>query len=826
MPGVRLVMTAADLPDPMPRFGPQFRDRPVLAVGETKYHGEPVAAVAAETRDAAEEAARLVRVEYEELPAVFTIEAALDPDAPLVQDPALRPDDPRRFTNVLREHRYGWGDVDAAQADVVVEGTYAFPMVTQFAIEPHAFIAAPDGDGIAIWSSIQHPNWLQRVIASLLGLPLAKVRVFAPDPGGGFGGKQHAKYEPLVAFMARAANRPVRLTLSLEETFQAVRARRIPGPRAVGLPPGRNARLPRHRRELPHRGLRGHRRSHRGQGGYTSAGPYRIPAVRIVARSVLSHTVPSTAFRGFGNPQQIWAVESNMDEAARRLGIDPVALRLKNLPAPGETFIPGDTPADGRWAESLERAAQLIDWTSPTEPGHGRGIAVGIKSGPTTGLSYSTVRLLADGSVVVYAGTSDMGQGARTIFAQIAAQELGAPLDWVTVVMGDTAVVPYDQQTSASRSSVLMGNAVLHACRDDPGETPDDGRASSRGVDEAVVSVDNGVVRVEDRELPIRDVLRRGLGRLGGEVIGIGEMRKEADPEHPLGGTAAFYEFNCTAVEVEVDRDTGDVTIVRHVTVSDVGKALNPAQVRGQDEGAAIMGLGHTLMEHYIFDDEGRIRNLGAIDYRIPTSMDLPLVMESDIVENGDGPGPYGAKGMSEGALLPVAPAVAAAVRDATGVAIRDLPLTPERVWRALHPEAGTELHTDEVPHVTRLVYGLDHPHALPLEEVTALVGGKAANLGVMSRELGLPVPPGMAITTAACRAYLADGWPAGLDEELRTGMAEVETVVGRRFGDPADPLLLSVRSGAPVSMPGMMDTILNLGLNDATERRSRGRVA
>ncbi len=293
------------------------------------------------------------------------------------------------------------------------------------------------------------------------------------------------------------------------------------------------------------------------------------------------------------------------------------------------------------------------------------------------------MRLLVDGSIVVYAGTSDMGQGARTIFAQIAAQELGAPVDWVTVVMGDTAVVPYDQQTSASRSSVLMGNAVLFACRDIQARLRSMA-ARLEGVDEAEVQVDGGVLTIGGRELPIREVLRRGLGRLGGELIGVGEMRKEADPGHPLGGTAAFFEFNCTAVEVEVDRDTGDIAITRHVTVSDVGTALNPAQVRGQDEGAAVMGLGHTLMEHIIFDDTGRIRNLGAIDYRIPTSMDLPHAIDSDMVENGDGPGPYGAKGMSEGALLCVAPAVAAAVRDATDAVIRDLPLTPERVWRAL----------------------------------------------------------------------------------------------------------------------------------------------
>ncbi len=209
--------------------------------------------------------------------------------------------------------------------------------------------------------------------------------------------------------------------------------------------------------------------------------------------------------------------------------------------------------------------------------------------------------------------------------------------------------------------------------------------ARLESVDESQVAVDRGEVRIGERVWPLRDVLIRGLGRLGGEVIGVGEMRKEADPDHPLGGTAAFFEFNCTAVEVEVDRATGDVTIARHVTVSDVGKAMNPMQVRGQDEGAAIMGLGHTLMEHYILDDTGRIRNLGAIDYRIPTSMDLPLRMESDIVENEDGPGPYGSKGMSEGALLCVAPAVAAAVRDAIGASIRDLPLSPERVWRALN---------------------------------------------------------------------------------------------------------------------------------------------
>ncbi len=654
--GVRAVLTAADLPRPMPRFGPTFQDRPVLAVGETHYHGEPVAAVAAETLDAAEAGAALVRVDGERLRAVVTIADALAPDAPLVQDPSLRPDDRLAGTNVLREHRYGWGDVDAAAADaeVVVEGTYLFPMVTQFAIEPHAFMAAPDGDGIAVWSSIQHPYWLQRVMAGVLDIPLEKVRIYAPDPGGAFGGKQHAKYEPLVAFLALRTGRPCRLVLTLEETFQAVRR----GASEVHVRTGflRDGSMV--FRDIHADYLIGAYADIAdrtvGKGSFTSNGPYAVPAVRIRARSVLSHTVPSTAFRGFGNPQQIWAVESNLDEAARVLAIDPVELRLRNLAPRGYAFIAGDTPADGDWAMSLRRTAEMIGWGEPTPLGRGRGIAVGLKAGPTTGLSHATVRLLADGSAVLYSGTSDMGQGARTIFAQIVAEELGVPVDRVAVVMGDTALVPYDQQTSASRSTVIMGRAIQGACAD----------IQSQGGAEAA--------------------------RLQGEVVGHGEQRKEGDPDHPLGGTSAFFEFNATAVEVAVDRETGDVTVTRHVTVSDVGKALNPTQVRGQDEGAAVMGLGHTLMERLVLDEEGRIRNLGAIDYRIPTSMDLPLRMESDVTENEDGPGPYGSKGMSEGALLCVAPAVAAAVHDAIGVRIRELPLTPERVWRAMQPEAGS----------------------------------------------------------------------------------------------------------------------------------------
>jgi hypothetical protein len=223
VPGVIATITADDLPKPVPRFGPVYKDRPVLAVGETKYFGEPVAAIAAESKEAAELAVSLVRVKSETLTAVFTVTAALAPDAPLVQDPALRPDDTLAVTNILKERHFGWGDIDAEKADLVVENSYSFPMVTQFAIEPHGFIALAEKDVLKIWSPVQHPFLLQRIMAELFDLPLTQVRVFAPDPGGGFGGKQNPKFEPLVTYLALRTGRPCRLVLTLEETFQAVR---------------------------------------------------------------------------------------------------------------------------------------------------------------------------------------------------------------------------------------------------------------------------------------------------------------------------------------------------------------------------------------------------------------------------------------------------------------------------------------------------------------------------------------------------------------------------------------------------------------------------
>jgi CO/xanthine dehydrogenase Mo-binding subunit len=686
--GVRGVFTGADFGPPVPKFGPTFIDRPIIADGEARFFGESVVAVVAETEDAAEHAANLVKIDYEELPAILDVDAALAPGAMLVRDPATRKkSDPHAQTNILEAFRFGWGDVEQAGADCIIEHDYAFPMVTHFAIEPHAYLAAPDANGVAIWSPIQHPFILQRVVAAALGWPISRVRIIAPDSGGGFGGKGWPKFEPLLAFLALKTGRPVRLVLSLEETFQAVRRTSCKIHARTGF--DKTGRIV--FQDLDANFMIGAYADIGSRvvskASYAGCGPYLTPNARVIAKAVMSHTTPSTAFRGFGTPQASWAVESQLNEGAKALGIDRVEIRLRNLPAKGQAFILNDTPCDGEWRTSLTKAAEAIGWTKPLGSNRARGISLGIKSSSTASASYALVRLHFDGSATVLSGTSDMGQGARTVLAQIAAEELGMSTDRVVMVMGDTAVVPFDTSTSASRSTVFMGNAVLKACRHIKAQLRTFA-AQAFTLAEDSIEVGNGVVRLPDGELNFVDVLKAHFGPPRGEVIGIGEERNAFIPGHPLGGSPAFWEVMCAAAEVEVDMDTGMVRILKVALVSDIGKALNPAQVETQDEGSAVMGVGHTLMEHLILDERGRIRNLGALDYRIPTIQDIPLELESILIENADGPGPYGAKGAGEGGILAIAAAIGSAINEAAGVTIRDLPLTPERVWRAIREKA------------------------------------------------------------------------------------------------------------------------------------------
>ena len=459
--GVRHVLTAAELPQPIPRFGPSFHDRPVIASGEVAYYGEPVAAVAAETEDGAAAAVERIRVDWEELPGIYSLEEALAEGAPLVRDPELRDGDPWSRTNVLREHRFGWGDVEAGGAALVVEDTYRFPMVSHFAIEPFAVLAAVQDGVLTVCTPIQHPFVLQRVLSEVTGLPVADVRVVVPDPGGGFGGKGYPKYEPLMAFMTMQTGRPVRLVLSLDESFQAARRAACSVRARTGVTADGTLLF----QDLEADFLIGAYADIGdrvvSKASYTATGPYRTPNARIVARSVLSNTVPSTAFRGFGVPQLAWAVESQLDEVARRLGLDPLELRLRNLARKDEEFIPNDRPADGDWAEALRRAAEAIEWGTPVPAGRGRGLAMGLKSSATVSATSAIVRLHFDDSVSVLVGTTDIGQGARTVLAQLAAHELAVPIEAVRVVMGDT---PSCRSTRRPRPAARPSSPGTRSC--------------------------------------------------------------------------------------------------------------------------------------------------------------------------------------------------------------------------------------------------------------------------------------------------------------------------------------------------------------------------
>ena len=604
---------------------------------------------------------RLVRVEYEELPAVFTIAAALDPAAPLVQDPALRPDDPARRHErppraPRRLGRRRRGDRPTSSSRT----RYTFPMVTHFAIEPHAFMAAPGrrrdrrleldpAPQLAPEDHRQDPRPAARPRSGSSPRTRAAASAASSTPST-------SRSSPSWPSAAGPAGAP-RPDPRGDVPGGPPRGGR--GPRPDRLPAGRHARLPGHRRRLPASGpTPTSPTASSARAATRPAGPYRVPAARIVARSILSHTVPSTAFRGFGNPQVNWAVESNLDEAARALGIDPLELRLRNLARRARRSSPFDTPADGDWEQTVRRAAELIGWGTPLPPGHGRGIAVGIKSGPTTGLSYSTVRLLADGSVIVYAGTSDMGQGARTVFAQIAAAGARRAARLGHGRHGRHGrSCPYDQQTSASRSTVLMGNAVLAGL---PRRSRRKLRAMAarlHGLDEAAIVVD---ARRRPPARPRAVDPRRAQARPRPARRRADRQRRDRArrPSRTIRSAGARPSSSSTArpSRPTVDEETGDITIVRHV--DRLRRRQGPQPAPGPDAGRGRRDPGPRPHAHGALHLRRRRAGSGT-SARSTTGSRRAWTCRSscvsEIVENEDGPGPYGSKGMSEGALLCVA---------------------------------------------------------------------------------------------------------------------------------------------------------------------------
>ena len=647
-------------------------------------------------------------VDYRELPGVYSLDAALAPGAHLVQDPSIRPGHALADTNVLEDAHYAWGDIEAEEARtaVVVENTYTFPMVTHFPIEPGGTVAVPtESGGLDIYSPVQHPYLLQRTIASVLGLPLNQVRVFAPDPGGGFGGKQNPKLEPLLAFLALHTRRTCRIVLSLEETFQSMRRAGCRITARTGFTD--DGELTFHRLEADFQigAYADVAPRVMGKGSYVAAGPYRIPGVRIDARAVMTNTTPSTAFRGFGSPAGLLGdgVPARRRRAAagpRRPG-DPAAepgrqgrgVHPRRVGRRRRRRVAAE-PGEGRRADRLGDAA-----AAEPGPGHRGGHQARRDLGPVAEPGAAAGRRQRDrlrghlrhGPGRAHAVAADRRRRARDAAGPGLASSAATPAPCRSTCRPRRA----GRRSSWARPCSRPARTCAGACWS---STP-----SRRGWTADELAERPACCVTPDGELPLPEAARQALGSLRGEFIGQGTRRLRGKSKHPLGGDAAFYEFNATAIEVEVDRETGELLLTRHVTVSDVGTELNPLQVVSQDEGAAIMGLGHSQMEQLLLDEHGRIRNLGALDYRIPTFKDVPVELLSAAVENHDGPGPYGSKGISEGALLCTAGALGAAVADAIGVVIRDLPLTPERVWTALQdadprrPLRVTPLHPSPV---------------------------------------------------------------------------------------------------------------------------------
>ena len=504
--------------------------------------------------------------------------------------------------------------------------------------------------------------------------------------GGAFGGKGYPKLEPIAALLSRASGQPVGLRASLRDSFHIARGA---GARVkIRTTLDDDARLC--SQEVHGDFLAGAYADMAPRvvekSAYLACGPYRTPAARIVARAIASNTTPSTAFRGFGAPQFAWALESQMDELAELVGQDPLEFRLRNLCERGERLLPDQTPCDGDWRETLTRAAEAVGYGQPRPRGRGVGVAIAIKYPTPASTSVATVRLHADASATVNVGTTEMGQGSRIALAQIAADTLGVAIDDISVPDPDTASTPFDFATAASRSTTLAGSAVAAACADVHRELESIAE-EVLGLPATTDAHAGCVVTADGRRLSFPELLTLAFGPDQGEVVGRGTYRG-AVADLPLGGPAPFWEVCAAASEIEVDEATGSIKLLRHVVASDVGRAINPRATEGQDLGAAIMGLGQTLSEELRYDERGRLLNADLEGYRIPGADDVPIQLESILVENGDGPGPFGAKGVGESGIMAIAPSVGNALQDATGVRIRRLPLTPERVWRALRRHA------------------------------------------------------------------------------------------------------------------------------------------
>jgi CO/xanthine dehydrogenase Mo-binding subunit len=696
--GVHRVVTGEDIRKLIaePYYGPAFHDQPILALDKVHHVGEPVAAVLASDPHVAEQAAQLIEVEYEELPAVYDEVAAMQPD--IVVHEMLKPAGTfadlkhlkgRTNTNIALDYHLRRGDVDAAmsRAAHVVEHTFKTQQCLHLPFEPFVSVAEPGDDALTIYTSSQTPSFVRTEIARLFGWPENRVRVKVPYLGGGFGAKVYVKLEALVAALAMLVRRPVKIALTMEEQFYMITKhpttfRIKSGVDQDGKVVARACEVFWNGGAYADIGPRVTQKS-----GFTAPGPYDIDNISIDSYSLYTNRTPAGALRGFGIPQLVWAYESHTDLIARELGIDPFEFRRKNILREGRPQASGTAMKDAAIAEVLETIAARMGWSAPFDRGagtirRGRGIAIGFKASISPTTSVAIVNVSADGSTTLYTSTVDMGQGSDTAFAQMVAEVLDLDAEDVRIVHPDTDVTPYDMGTLGSRSLFHMGNAVRLAA--------EDARTKLRAL-----AAEAGLP--EGTNYPPAEIFKKRYGMQAGNVIGSSSFvptYKSPDAQTGLSDNVTpFWMIGGSGVEVEVDTETGHVRVTKLVNAADCGKPINPGVARTQLSGAAIMQLGFTLSEDMRLDG-GQVTNASLADYKIPGIHDIPP-MENVLVEAEQHSGPFGAKGLGESGTFGVSPAVANAIHDAVGVRITSLPITAETVLRALHAQAGQPLEDE-----------------------------------------------------------------------------------------------------------------------------------
>ncbi len=704
LPGVFAVVTGRETPV---KYGilPIGHDETIFAVDKVRYVGDNVAAVAAETEALADEALRRIRVEYEILPAWF------DPEKSVLAESHLIHED--REHNIEKEYHHHFGEVEKgfAEADLIREDRFDCAEVTHAALEPHSTVAQFENGQLTVWSSTQVPYYLMRTLASTMNLPESDVRVIKPLVGGGFGGKSEViPLEPAAAVLARKAGRPVKITYTREEVFLAHRGR----PRTIiELRTGarRDGTLTAVEARVVQDG-----------GAFCGYGPvtilysgqllnamYDIPNVKYDGFRVLTNKPACGAMRGHGTVNVRFAFETQLDRIAATLGVDPAEIRRRNLLKPPCVTINGLRVLSYGYPECIERVVEQSGWKDKRgKLPYGKGIGLAgshyvsgaANSIVRSNMPHTTINISVDrsGTVTIFTGASEIGQGSDTMQVQIVAHELGLAMDHVKLVAADTARTPVDLGSYSSRVTFMAGNAALAAARAARARVL--GAAAKKlGVDTGQLEMSNGEIFVSSSPA-LRMSFQEG-GRLAcGDEAQFEVTGTYAPPEDARGGKfkgagvgpSPAYSYSAQVVEVIVDTETGEVKVDRIIAAHDCGKALNPLTVEGQVEGSVWMGLGQAVQEEMVWEN-GRLMNGGLLEYRSASILESPPI-EAILVESHDPEGPLGAKEAGEGSLAATLPAVANAIYDAVGVWITTLPITPEKVLKALEERRKSEVES------------------------------------------------------------------------------------------------------------------------------------